>query len=59
MGTQPTGAALDEEIQKSDEGLGRSAEELASMMRESPNTNEAAAEKQVAEFKEILKSLKR
>lgn len=59
MGTQPTGAALEEEIRQSDGGVGRSAEELASLMQESPGTNEAEAQKQVSEFKEILKSLKR
>ena len=59
MGTRPMGAAIEEEIQKSDEGVGWDKEELASLMRISPATNEEAARKQVSEFKEILKSLKR
>jgi hypothetical protein len=59
MGTRPTGVAIEEELRKSDEGIGRDHKEIACLMRESPTRNEAAAEKQVAEFKEILKTLKR
>lgn len=58
MGTRPMGAAMEEELRKSDEGLGKNQEELARLMRVSPDTNEETARKQVAEFKEILKTLK-
>ena len=59
MGTRPTGVAVEEELRKSDEGVGKSQEELARQMRVSPGTDEEAAQKQVAEFREILKTLKR
>jgi hypothetical protein len=59
MGTPPTGAAIEEELQKSDDGIGRDREEMASLMRTSPDTDEEAARKRVTEFKEILKSLNR
>ena len=58
MGTRPMGAAIEEELRKSDEGLGKSPEEIARLMRESPTQNEDAARKQVADFKNILKTLK-
>jgi hypothetical protein len=59
MGTRPMGAAIEEELRKSDEGLGKDQEGVARMMRVSPNTDEEAARKQVAEFKEILGALQR
>lgn len=59
MGTRPTGAAMEEELRKSDEGHGRDPDEVARMMRVSPGTDEEAARKQVTEFKEILKTLQR
>jgi hypothetical protein len=59
MGTRPMGAAIEEELRKSDEGLGKDQEELARLMRVSPATDEEAARKQVTEFKEILKTLQR
>jgi len=59
METRPMGAAMEEEIQKSDDGLGMDHAEVARLMRVSPTTSEEAAGKQVAEFKEILKTLKR
>jgi predicted ATP-binding protein involved in virulence len=59
MGTRPMGAAIEEEIRKSDEGTGKDQEQLARLMRESPTQDEGAAGKQVAEFKDILKTLKR
>ena len=36
MGTRPMGAAIEEEIRKSDEGIGRDPEEIARLMRVSP-----------------------
>jgi hypothetical protein len=59
MGTRPMGAEIEEELRKSDEGVGRDPEEIARLMRVSPDANGEAAQKQVSEFKEILKSLKR
>jgi predicted ATPase len=59
MGTRPMGAAIEEELRKSDNGSGKNDAEVARLMRVSPATNEEAAGKQVAEFKEILKTLKR
>lgn len=59
MGTRPMGAAIEDEIRKSDEGSGKNSEDMARMMRVSPETDEKAASQQVAEFKEILKTLKR
>ena len=59
MGTRPMGVAIEEELRKSDEGTGRDQEEIARLMRESPTQDEAAAKKQVAEFKDILKTLNR
>jgi len=59
MGTPPTGTAFEEELRKSDEGLGRSQQEIARLMRVSPNIDEEAARKQVTEFKDILHTLKR
>ena len=59
MGTRPMGAAIEEEIRRSDEGLGKGREELARLMRVSPGTDEETAQKQVTEFKEILKTLQR
>jgi len=59
MGTRPMGAAIEEEFRRSDEGLGKDQAEIARLMRVSPTTNEEAAGKQVAEFKDILKTLKR
>jgi len=59
MGTRPMGAAMEEEIRKSDNGIGRNDADLSRLMRVSPTTNEEAAGKEVAEFKEILKTLKR
>jgi len=59
MGTRPVGAEIEEELRKSDEGRGRDPREMATRMRVSPDTDEEAARKQVAEFKEILKTLKR
>jgi energy-coupling factor transporter ATP-binding protein EcfA2 len=59
MGTRPIGAEIEEEVRKSDEGVGKDQEELAGLMRVSPDANGEAAQKQVSEFKEILKSLKR
>ncbi|MGA3078020.1 MAG: AAA family ATPase [Bryobacteraceae bacterium] len=59
MGTRPMGAAMEEEIRKSDNGVGRNDADLSRLMRVSPTTNEEAAGKEVAEFKEILKTLKR
>jgi hypothetical protein len=59
MGTRPMGAAMAEELRKSDNGAGRDDAEVARLMRVSPTTNEEDAGKQVAEFKEILKTLKR
>jgi hypothetical protein len=59
MGTRPGGVEIEEELRKSDEGVGKDQEEIASLMRVSPNTDEEAARKQVAEFKEILRTLKR
>jgi hypothetical protein len=50
---------MGEEIRKSDEGLGQDEEEVARLMRVSPDTNGEAAKQQVTEFKEILKTLKR
>jgi predicted ATPase len=57
MGTRPMGAAMEEELRKSDAGAGKSPEEIARLMRQSPKTNEEAAGKQVTEFGQILKSL--
>jgi hypothetical protein len=57
MGTRPMGAAIEEELRKTDAGLGMDQAEIARLMRVSPETNEENAGKQVAEFKEILKSL--
>jgi hypothetical protein len=59
IGTRPGGVEIEEELRKSDEGVGKDQEEIASLMRVSPNTDEEAARKQVAEFKEILRTLKR
>jgi hypothetical protein len=59
MGTRPMGAAIQDEIQKSDEGSGKNPEDIARMMRVTPETGENAARQQVAEFKEILKTLSR
>ena len=59
MGTRPMGAEIEEELRKSDEGVGRAPEEMARLMRVSPDANGEAAQKQVSEFKEILKSLER
>ena len=59
MGTRPMGAEMGEELRKSDEGLGEDEEEVARLMRVSPDTNGEAAKQQVTEFKEILKTLKR
>ena len=59
MGTRPMGAAIEEELRKSDEGVGKDPEEMARLMRVSPDTDEEAARKQVAEFQEILRTLKR
>jgi hypothetical protein len=58
MGTRPMGVAIEEELRRSDEALGKDQAEISSMMRVSPETSEEAAMKQVAEFKEILKTLK-
>lgn len=58
MGVRPTGVAMEEELQKADQGDGKSSEEIAKLMRISPQTSEETAEKQVAEFKGILKALK-
>lgn len=58
MGTRPTGAAMEEEIEKADKGQGRSKKEIAEMLRVSPETDGRAAKTQVAEFREILKTLK-
>ncbi len=58
MGTRPMGAELGEKLRKSDEGLGKDQEEVARLMRVSPDTNGVAARQQVSEFKEILKTLK-
>jgi len=58
MGTRPTGAEFDEQLRRSDkESNGH--EDMARLMRTSPEVNGEAAAKQVEEFKEILKSLKR
>jgi hypothetical protein len=59
MGTRPMGAAIEKEIRKSDNGVGKSDADMARLMRISPTVNEEAAGKQVAEFREILKTLKR
>jgi len=59
MGTRPMGAEMGEELRKSDEGLGEGEEEVARLMRVTPDTNGEAAKHQVTEFKEILKTLKR
>jgi hypothetical protein len=59
MGTRPRGAEMGEELRKSDEGLGKGQEEVAHLMRVSPKMDDEAARKQVTEFKEILKTLKR
>jgi hypothetical protein len=59
MGTRPGGVEIEEELRKSDEGAGKDQEEMASLMRVSPDTDGKAARTQVAEFKEILKTLKR
>ena len=59
MGTRPMGAAIEEVIRKSDEGTGVDQERLARLMRESPTQDEGAAAKQVAEFKDLLKTLNR
>ena len=59
MGTRPMGAEMGEELSKSDQGLGKSQEDLARLMRVSPKTDDETARKQVAEFKEILRTLKR
>jgi predicted ATPase len=59
MGTRPMGTEIEEELRKTDEGLGKDQKEVARLMRVTPETNEEAARKQVAEFEEILKSLKR
>ena len=58
MGTRPMGAAIEEEFRRTDEGRGKSNEEIASLMRVSPTTDAETARRQVNEFKEILKSLK-
>jgi hypothetical protein len=58
MGTRPGGVEIEEELRKSDEGVGKDREEIASLMRVSPDTDAEAARKRVAEFKEILKTLK-
>jgi hypothetical protein len=59
MRTRPTGAAMEEELRKADEGVGMSPDEVAELMRTSPDANATDARKQVAEFREILKTLKR
>jgi hypothetical protein len=59
MGTQPRGAEMGEELRKSDEGTGKSQEEVAHLMRVSPEIDDEAARKQVTEFKEVLKTLNR
>jgi hypothetical protein len=58
MGTRPMGAAIEDEIRKSDNGTGKDQEETARLLRVSPERGDEAAGLQVAEFKEILKSLK-
>jgi len=59
MGTQPTGAAIEEELRKSDEGVGRDQQGIARLMRVSSDTDAEAARKQVTEFKDMLRTLKR
>jgi hypothetical protein len=59
MGTRPMGAEIEEELRKSDEGIGKGPEEVAHLMRVSPEMDDEAARRQVTEFKEILKTLKR
>jgi AAA domain, putative AbiEii toxin, Type IV TA system len=65
MGTRPTGTALDDAIRGSDEAVSGSdegnlaRERVAELMRTSPDSPPERAEKQVSEFKEILKSLER
>jgi hypothetical protein len=59
MGTRPGGVEIEEELRKSDEGAAKDQAEIASLMRVSPDTDREAARKQVAEFKGILKALKR
>ena len=59
MGTRPMGAAIEEELRKSDQGVGKDPEEMARLMRVSPDTDQEAARQQVTEFKDILKNLPR
>lgn len=58
MGTRPTGVAIENVIREADEGRA-DPDQVATLMRTSPETSEANARKQVSEFKEILKSFKR
>jgi hypothetical protein len=58
MGTPPKGGEIEQEIRDFDEGNGKGSDELASRMLVSPQTDENEATQQVAEFKEILRSLK-
>ena len=58
MGTRPMGGEIEEELSKSDEGVGKSQEELARLMRVSPTTDDETAREQVAEFEETLRTLK-
>jgi hypothetical protein len=59
MGTRPMGAEMGDKLLRSDEGLGKDEEEVARLMRVSPDTDGETAQRQVAEFRKILKTLKR
>ena len=59
MGTRPMGSEIEEELRESSRGNGPSEEEVARRVRVSPEIDEDAARKQVAEFREILRALKR
>ena len=59
MDTPPIGAQMEEKLQQADEGSDGSHEEVARLMRVSPTVTDEAAQKQVEDFQEILKSLRR
>jgi hypothetical protein len=59
MKTQPTGAAMDEELKGMDTGSAAERGRIAELMQSDPDTNAAAARQRVEEFREILETVKR
>jgi predicted ATPase len=57
MGTSPTGAAMEQLLRDADRGKA-DRDAVATLMRTSPEHSDAEARKRLAEFKDILKSLK-